>query len=279
MSGMYGTVKPANINIENDVEIFYHFRPSLNNDDTNFSEFQALESNILEKCSHNGDYISGLYNLKLPLDIFNKKGIYTIYIRPKEIEAKIENVGNLSAFPDVRGIIFNADDEGFNNFKTSNALVGYRIDYKSNDNNDEFKIITSSNLAKAESTPTVRYTLGNDGGLIFCTVTPSLAPTFNPNNLPNIGKTGDVVKLVNTKFNPIMIELELVEHDAETISYMIEGNQLVDKDNAIITTFNTNGDIYHQSEYGVYKDNYGNPLYEFKKKKDNVIAQSFENLE
>ena len=77
-----------------------------------------------------------------------------------------------------------------------------------------------------------------------------------------------------------MIELEMVDHDAETISYMLEGNQLIDKDNALITTFNKYGEIYHQSEYGAYKDAYGNPLYEFKKKKDIVDNnQVLENLE
>jgi hypothetical protein len=71
-----------------------------------------------------------------------------------------------------------------------------------------------------------------------------------------------------------------VEHDAETLSYMLEGNQLIDKDNALITTFNPKGEIYHQSEYGAYKDVYGNPLYEFKRTKDNIdFNQKLENLE
>jgi hypothetical protein len=77
-----------------------------------------------------------------------------------------------------------------------------------------------------------------------------------------------------------MIELEMVEHDAETISYMLEGNQLIDKDNALITTFNNNGEIYHQSEFGVYKDEYGNPAYEYRKTKDNIdFNQNLDNLE
>ena len=77
-----------------------------------------------------------------------------------------------------------------------------------------------------------------------------------------------------------MLELELVEHDDETLSYMIEGNQLIDKDNALITTFNPQGEIYHQTEYGVYKDSYGTPLYEYKKTRDNIDpSQSLENFE
>lgn len=277
MSGIYGTVKPADIDINKDVEIFYHYRSSLNNDNSDFSEFEKLDISVLTKCKNGNNIISGLFNLRLPLEIFNKKGFYTIYIRPKEIETTIMNIGTLSAFPDIRGVVLSLD--ALSDFEANNALAGYRIEY-GNDNNGNFKIITSSNKASSETTPTVTYKFDDSGRLIFCTVTPSLSPTFNPNKLPYIGKQGDLIKIVNTKFNPIMIDLEIVEHDAETLSYMIEGDQLVDKDNAIITTFNNRGEIYHQSEYGAYKDDYGTPLYEFKKRKSNVdTTQSFGNLE
>lgn len=291
MSGMYGTVKPADINIEKDVEIFYHYRPSFNSDDSNFQNFKELPNNILSNCNVGEDssvQISGLFNLKLPLDKFGKKGIYTIYIRPKEIKAQINDIGNLAAFPDVRGVVFNVTGN-LSDFNIANSLTGYRIEYLDADGkkNGDFKIITSSNLCEpisyllnssSDKGTKYRYTMG--GQQVFCTVTPSLAPTFKPNDLPLIGSSGQNIVLVNTKFNPIMIELELVEHDDETITYMLEGNQLIDKDNALITTFNNSGEIYHQSEYGVYKDEYGNPLYEFKKTKDNIdFNQSLDNLE
>lgn len=290
MSGMYGTVKPADINIEQDVEIFYHYRPSINTDDVTFKNFKTLESSVLTPC-HVGNSenitISGLFNLKLPLDKFSKKGIYTIYIRPKEIETTIADIGTLAAFPDVRGVVL--DSSKLQNFVASNSLVGYRIEFLENNGakTGDFKIITSSGLAEGMpySLNTsygkgTKYRFTDGGKLIFCTVTPSLAATFKPNLLPFIGNTNQNIKLVNTKFNPIMLELELVDHDAETISYMLEGNQLIDKDNALITTFNQQGEIYHQSEYGVYKDSYGNPLYEFKKSRDNVdFNQNLDNFE
>ena len=289
MSGMYGTVKPADIDIEKDVEIFYHYRPSYNSEETDFNNFRELPYNVLSKCStgNNNINISGLFTLKLPLDKFNKRGIYTIYIRPREISARISDVGHLAAFSDVRGVVFNAEGE-FNDFKTANSLVGYRIEYlNNNEKSGDFKIITSSNLVEPisyvlnnTSDKGTRYRYTMSGQQIFCTVTPSLAPTFKPNDLPLIGTSGEDVKIVNTKFNPVMIELEMVEHDFETISYMLEGNQLIDKDRALITTFNNRGEIYHQSEFGAYKDDYGNPLYEFKKVKDNIdFNQSLDNLE
>ena len=289
MSGVYGTVKPADINIEQDVEVFYHYRPSINTDDVSFKNFETLSTSVLTPCYLNNDEnisISGLFNLKLPLDKFNKKGIYTIYIRPKEIDVTIADIGVLAAFPDIRGVVFNSKD--LPSFNASNALVGYRIEYVNNNKKTgDFKIITSSNLSDATSgilnntyEKSTKYHFSDGGHLIFCTVTPSLAPTFKPNSVPFIGNTGQEVKLVNTKFNPIMLELEMVEHDDETISYMLEGNQLIDKDNALVTTFNSQGEIYHQSEVGVYHDSHGNPLYEFKKVKDNIdFNQSLDNFE
>lgn len=292
MAGMYGTIKPADIDIDNDVEIFYHYRPSLNSDDTNFANFQKLEpaKSVLIPCHVNNDTnivpISGLFNLKLPMDKFGKKGIYTIYIRPKEIKATINDVGVLAAYQDVRGVVFNADV--LPDFKASNTLVGYRIEYTDNSQKTgDFKIITSNNLSEAisyklnsthDKGTKYRFTMG--GNLIFCTVTPSLASTFKPNDAPSIGYSGQEVIIVNTKFNPVMLEIEMVEHDDETITYMLEGNQLIDKDRALVTTFNERGEIYHQSEFGTYKDEYGNPLYEFKKQKDNIdFNQNMENLE
>lgn len=288
MSGMYGTVKPADIDIDNDVEIMYHYRPSFSSDDTNFNGFKSLPSSVLSLCKSDetSTAISGLFNLKLPLDKFGKKGIYTIYIRPKEIEVNIADVGHLAAFSDIRGVVFNTND--IPNLSTNNALVGYRIEYLNNGKKTgDFKIITSSNLAEPivysvgnTYGKNVNYRFVNSGKQIFCTVTPSLAPTFKPTSLPLIGSTGETVKLVNTKFNPIMLEIEMVEHDAETISYMLEGNQLIDKDKALITTFNNKGEIYHQSEFGAYKDEYGNPLYEFKIGRENIdFNQKIENLE
>ena len=289
MSGMYGTVKPADINIGNDVEVFYHYRPSYNTDDTDFSNFKELSTSVLTQSRTDGGLnISGLFNLKLPLDKFGKRGIYTIYIRPKEIRAKITDVGTLAAYPDVRGVVFSVNGV-LQNFQTNNSLSGYRIEYLNNDGTKtgNFKLISSSNRAEAlsymltnasDKGTKYRFTMG--GNLLFCTVTPSLASTFKPNDLPLIGSAGEDVVIVNTKFNPVMLELEMVEHDAETLSYMLEGDQLIDKDRALITTFNDRGEIFHQSEYGVYKDEYGTPLYEFKKKKDNIdFNQNMNNLE
>ena len=69
-----------------------------------------------------------------------------------------------------------------------------------------------------------------------------------------------------------MIELEMVEHDIETVSTMLEGSQLRNMDNGLITTFNDKDEIYSQSEVYSLKDEYTKkPMYEVRKNKKNNI--------
>jgi hypothetical protein len=116
------------------------------------------------------------------------------------------------------------------------------------------------------------YRYEDSSTLTFVTVSPSSAPTFKNNALPYIGKPTQKILLVNTFFEPIMLDIEMVAHDDDTISTMLEGSQLRSLDNGIVTTFNDNNEIYHQSEHFSLKDEYtGEPIYEVKEKKDKSI--------
>ena len=286
MNGTYGTVKPANINIEKDVQIFYNYKP--NRGYENNKNFQELSvSNMMNVYLENDKNVSidGLYNLKLPLSIFGKKGIYTIYIKPKEISRTIYGTGVLVDYPDIRGVIFHTSDFD-ESFKTNNALVGYRIDYGSQGDGYS-RIITSSNLCDVVPTNggQIKYrlysnnanTASNSGNLIFCTVTPSSSNSFTPNTLPSIGVGGEAVKIVNTKFNPVMFEIEMVEHDAETLSYMLEGEQVRNLENGTFTIYNHDKEIYKQFETYTVKTQLGKPLYDIKANKDVVdTSQDYE---
>ena len=71
----------------------------------------------------------------------------------------------------------------------------------------------------------------------------------------------------------------MVTHDFDTLSYMLEGDQINDRDNAIITTYNDKHEIYHQSDYYVLKDKLGNPVYNVKKARENIdINQTYDNI-
>ena len=69
-----------------------------------------------------------------------------------------------------------------------------------------------------------------------------------------------------------MIEIEMVDHDIDTVSTMLEGSQLRDIDNGLVTTFNSNNEIYAQHEHYTLKDEFTNkPVFEVKKNKENSI--------
>lgn len=278
MSGIYGTVKPAKINISEDVTIYYSYKPNRGYD--GLGEFAELSpSNLLPASKSENISIDGLYNLKLPLQTFGKKGIYTIYITPKEYNLSIYAVGNLSEYSDVRGIILNTDDLPNSSMRSNGSLVGYRVEYE-----NFTRIITSCNFCDVipiQGQNKYRLSKGStsNSNLMFCTVTPSAANGFNPTDIPSIGSKGTSIKLVNTKFNPIMLEIEMVEHDAETLSYLIGGTQVRNLDNGVFTTYNDNNEIFKQYDTYTIKTQLGKPLYDVKEVKQSIdISQNYNNI-
>lgn len=275
MNNVYGTKRPANITSD-DVDIYYSYRPSRAEDSAEYSTFKKLDSKLLMNTSGktdngNAEVLPGMFDLRLPLDVFGNVGIYTIYIKPKEIRTTILHVSTLAAYPDVRGIVL--DTKGMSN----GSLVGYRIEYfnESGDREDDFRIITSNNrcepVAQVFNDTTqngVRYRFNDAASLMFCTVTPSTSLSFNNNTLPNIGAVGQEIALINTKFNPMCIEVEMVENDAETIATMLNGDQIRDLEHATITTFNKVHEPFSQFSYYTSKNKLGKAMYEIKVKEE-----------
>lgn len=269
MNGVYGTKKPAMIT-SNDVDIFYYYTPSRSTNQPDFSNFRMLDRSLLSNMlgESNDDEnvgntrLPGMYNLRLPLNTFGEKGIYTIYIKPREIYTTILDVSVLTAYPDIRGIVLNANINNTGAFNNGD-LVGYRVEYLDDNGNrtDEFRIITSNNrcepLMKAITSSNqkgITYRFNNSSNLMFCTLTPSTAMSFKSDSLPNIGQTNQRIVLTNTKFNPVMLEVEMVDHDMETMATMLEGDQIRNLDLGVISTFNSEGGLYHQAQTGRLTD-------------------------
>ena len=292
--GTYGTTIPifiSNNEIPSLVDISYCYHETREYDSLSSSNFIKLSSNLLTPAKREDDvtymdnFVEGMYNLQLPLSEFNRKGFYTVFIKPREVEAVITDVGNLTAFPNVRGLVFDTtqikDSILRSKAQTSNELVGYRIIYFTDDGTRQnyYRIITSNNKCEpvvmapnSSSDKSYSYRYDESSSLSFVTVSPSSAPTFKDNATPYIGKPTQKVALVNTLFEPIQLDIEMVNHDADTISYMLENHQLRDLDNGLVTTFDDNGAIYHQTEHYTLKDQYtGRPVYEIRKNRRNNI--------
>ena len=293
--GVYGTNIPIHIDrnkLSSLVDISYCYNESRAYDSLSSSKFKSLPSSVLANCTREVESVSnldeivdGMYTLQLPLSDFNKKGFYTVYIKPKEYAINITDVGCLSAYSDVRGIILDTSvisDKIIQNMaRTNNGLVGFRIVFLDENGvrEDYYRIVTSNNKCEpviqapnSSSDKTYTYRYDDSSSLTFLTVSPSSAPTFKSNATPYIGKPTQRILLVNTLFEPIQLDIEMVTHDADTISNMLEGSQLRDLDNGLVTTYNEKNEIYAQSEHYTLKENAsGNPVYEVKKNKTDSI--------
>jgi hypothetical protein len=302
-SGTYGIVRPADISPD-DVEIFYHYTPS--RDKVGNAVLQKLDPNeVLIKMDNPNkiqsgvstfEIFGGMYTLKLPVATFGVKGFYTIIIKPVEIRTKIVDVGVLSAFPDTKGILFDLSSvpSAFTNKFENNGLVGYRIEYlnpNANGNdaklNNFFRIITSNNRAEPvnqnlsnTNQKAIRYRFNDNSTLTYCTVTPSSASNVRPNTFPFIGQPNQEVILTNTFFNPIMLEVEMVQHDVETLAFALFGNQTKSLEDGIYTIYNFNNDIYKQYNMYEIKDVFtGVPLFEVREERSGIdFTKTFTNI-
>ena len=298
-TGTYGTIRPADVSPE-DVEIILNYTPS-RDETSNFLLTKLDAPSILRPYFNNSDtggnpdveILGGLYNLKLPADVFNRIGIYTLMIRPAQIRTTILDCGVLSALPNVRGIVIdlNSVPSQFRNKFINQGLVGFRVEYLNSDGTkipNFFRIITSSffcepivqNLSNT-SAKAIRYRYtDNNTNIIFCTLSPSSSPSNKPNAVPYIGQPNQNIIITNTFFNPITLDFEIAEHDFSTIAIALFGNQSKSIDDGIYTMYDTQNNIYKQYNLYEIRDQFNTLLYEVRQNRgDNIdFSKNFTNI-
>jgi hypothetical protein len=289
-TGTYGTIRPADVSPE-DVEIILNYTPSRDETD-NFVLTKLDAKSILRPYFNNAEtggnanieILGGLYNLTLPSDQFNKLGIYTLYIRPAQIRTKILDCGVLSALPNVRGVVVDISQvpSEYRNKFVNQGLVGFRIEYLNSDGTkipNFFRIITSSffcepvvqNLTNtSQKAIRYRYT-DNNTNIVFCTLTPSSAPTNKPNAIPYIGQPDQDIIISNTFF---------AEHDFSTLAIALFGNQTKSMDDGIYTLYDSANNIYKQYNLYEIRDQFNELLYEVREDRgDNIdFSKNFTNI-
>jgi hypothetical protein len=287
--GSYGIVRPADVSPD-DVEILYHYvsgrtatapvtlkkLTSTNVLTPVFHNIDTSKDGGTYKAIENVEILGGLYNLKINATDFSNLGIYTLYIRPKQIRTTITDCGILASLPSVRGVVIdlsNVPSADRNKF-TPQGLVGYRIEYINPNDNKKlpnfYKIVTSSfyctpvtaNL-NTTTQKSVRYQYSEGAtNFMFLTVTPSSAPSNKPNTVPFIGSPGQKIILSNTFFNPTTIQIDMVEHDASTLANALYGNQTKAVSPGIYTIYDKENNIYRQYNLFEIKDDFNETLYE-----------------
>jgi hypothetical protein len=239
------------------------------------------------------EVLGGLYNLTLPANQFNALGIYTLYLRPAEIRTVISDCGVLSALPNVKGIIIDITDVPvqYQNKFVPQGLVGFRIEYLNSDGSripNFFRVVTSSFFCEPVVTNEVnttqkairyRYVDGNSN-LIFLTLSPSSSPTNKPNATPFIGQPDQNIIITNTFFNPVTIEIEMVEYDISSLAIALYGNQTKSIDDGIYTIYDSSNNIYRQYNLYEIRDQFNALLYEVRQSRGNNIdfSKNFTNI-
>lgn len=297
--GTYGTIRPADMSPE-DVEILLNYTPS--RDVTNTFELKKLNSTeLLTPYFHNEntggnagvEILGGMYNLKLPSTEFNRIGIYTMYIRPAQIRTLITDCGVLSALPNVKGIVIDLNNvpTQFRNRFVNQGLVGYRVEYLNSNGSkitNFFRIITSSfycepvvtNLTNT-SQKSIRYRYVDSGSnLLFCTLSPSSTPSNKPNATPFIGQPNQNIIISNTFFNPFSVDVEMGQHDIDTLAYALYGNQTKSIEDGIYTIYDNDLNIYKQYNLYEIRDEFNNLLYEVRQDRGGNIdfSKNFTNI-
>jgi len=288
--GSYGIIRPADVSPD-DVEILYHY--AADRISTTAVTLKKLTSNqVLTPVYHNGntggtdkvEVLGGMYNLQLSASDFNKLGIYTLHLRPKQVRTTIMDCGVLASLPSVRGLIIDLSQvpTGDRNKFTPQGLVGYRVEYINTADNKKlpnfYKIVTSSfyctpvtaNLTSSTQ-KSVRYQYSEGAtNFMFLTITPSSAPSNKPNTIPFIGSPGQKVILSNTYFNPTTIEIDMVEYDASTLANALYGNQTKAVTPGIYTIYDKDNNIYKQYNLFEIKDDFNDTLYEVREKRTDI---------
>ena len=297
--GSYGTIRPSDVSPQ-DVEIIMAYTPTRDVTD-NFTLTSLDAQSILKPYFNNSEtggnagveVLGGLYNLTLPAEQFNALGIYTLYLRPAQIRTVITDCGVLSALPNVKGIVIDLTNVPvqYQNKFVPQGLVGFRIEYLNPDGSkipNFFRVVTSSFFCEPVVTnevnttqKSVRYRyVDGSANLLFLTLSPSSSPTNKPNATPFIGQPNQSIIISNTYFNPISLEVEMVEYDISSLAIALFGNQTKSIDDGIYTIYDAQNNIYRQYNLYEIRDQYNALLYEVRQSRGNNIdfSKNFTNI-
>lgn len=297
--GSYGTIRPSDVSPQ-DVDIIMAYTPTRDVTD-NYTLTSLNAQSILKPYFNNSEtggnagveVLGGLYNLTLPAEQFNALGIYTLYLRPAQIRTVITDCGVLSALPNVKGIVVDLTNVPvqYQNKFVPQGLVGFRVEYLNPDGSkipNFFRVITSSFFCEPVVTnevnttqKSVRYRyVDGSANLLFCTLSPSSSPTNKPNATPFIGQPNQSIIISNTFFNPISIEIEMVEYDISSLAIALYGNQTKSIDDGIYTIYDAQNNIYRQYNLYEIRDQFNALLYEVRQSRGTNIdfSKNFTNI-
>lgn len=284
--GTYGTVKLADVDF-NDVDVLYAYAPDRESlGDTQFVPmYNTVTNNELRKMIG----VDGAYKLRLPASIFNRLGFYSIIIRPKTFQTEIVDCSIVVTNNDQeiqvskKGIVIPKLQ-----FQSSGSLIGYQLEYF-DDNGTKIKnfhrIITSSDLVSinpsnnTSNASSTTYVLDPNGNQLFLTLTPDEGSLITDQVSTDLGKAGQQILISNTFFDPVMIEVEMVDQSIKTLSYALYGESTRDLETGVYSIFDDNGNLYRQYNLITRKKQFSNGNIDIKQERSGIDrTQTFFNL-
>lgn len=284
--GTYGAVKLADVDF-NDVDVLYAYAP--NRESLGDIQFQPLYNSVTNNEFRKMLGADGGYKLRLPANIFNRLGFYLIQIRPKIFQTQIVDCSFVITNNDQelqiskKGIVIPKLQ-----FQSTGSLVGYQIEYF-DDNGVKIKnfhrIITSSDLVSVNpnnnttNASSTTYVLDSGGNQLFLTLTPDEASLITSEASSDLGKSGQQILLSNTFFDPVMIEVEMVDQSVKTLSYALYGQSTRDLETGVYSIFDGDGNLYKQYNLLTRKKEFTDGSIDVKEERTNIDrSQTFFNI-
>ena len=283
---IYGSKKLADVTSE-DVDIFYAY--SQTREALGDIQLKPLYGNITDNEFRKMFGADGAYKMRLPSFIFNKIGFYTLLVKPKSFEVEIQDCSYVVTSNQneieisKKGIVIPKLQ-----FQGPASIAGYQVEYF--DVNDVkiknfHRIVTSSDLVKVNPSSSLNvagsttYYLDPAGTSMFLTLTPDEVSLISELQVPNLGEAGQKILISNTFFDPVMIEVEMVDQTIKTLSYGLYGNSTRDLETGIYSITDGEGNLYKQYNLYTRKKRFSNGKVDIKEERTQInYDQNFLDL-
>jgi hypothetical protein len=92
--------------------------------------------------------------------------------------------------------------------------------------------------------------------------------------------TNKNIIISNTFFNPVTLEIEMVEYDVSSLAIALYGNQSKSIDDGIYTIYDSQNNIFRQYNLYEIRDQFNALLYEVRQNRNNNIdfSKNFTNI-
>ena len=285
--GIYGTKKLASVDF-NDVDILYAY--SASREVVGDLQFQPMYGSITENELRKLAGSDGAYKLRLPATIFNRLGFYTVILKPKTFQTQIVDCSVVVTNTDTeiqiskKGIIIPKL-----NFQDTGSLIGYRIEYI-DENGIKIKnfhrIITSSDLVSVSVNTqnnqpnNTTYVLDPNGTNLFLTVSPDESSLISNQQQPSLGSAGQQILISNTFFDPVMMEIEMVDQNIRTLGRILTGNSIRDNLTGRLSYFDEQGNLWKQYLMTTRKNQFGTGEIDIKRELSDIdFNQTFNDIQ